>query len=52
VEFEEKIGTKDFYKFLKMLLDKKISTTADFLEFVKREYSKEFKDWFENKLKK
>jgi len=49
--FEEKIGTAEFYKFLKKLLDNKISNTSDFLKFVESEYSKEYREWFEEELK-
>lgn len=51
LEYEERIGTEEFYNFLKMLSDKKISSTDDFLEFMEHEYSKEHRDWFEVKLK-
>jgi len=51
LEFEEKIGTSEFFKFIKMVYRKKISTTADFLSLVELEYTKEYKNWFENKLK-
>ena len=51
LEFEEKIGTKEFYKFFKMLSDNKISNTSDFLKFVETKYSKEYRIWFEQKLK-
>jgi hypothetical protein len=51
MEFEEKLGTDNFYLFLRTLLINKISTTADFLNLVEMELSKEYKVWFENKLK-
>jgi len=51
LEFEKKIGTQEFYNFLKMLLNKSISNTADFLKLVEFELSREYRDWFENKLK-
>lgn len=51
MEFEEKLGADDFYKFLRTLLTNKISTTADFLNLVETELSKENRVWFENKLK-
>lgn len=50
VELEEKIGTEDFYKFLKNLFTNNISNTADFLKFVEIELSKDYREWFENKL--
>jgi hypothetical protein len=50
LEFEEKIGTKKFFNFLKMVYNKKISTTADFLDLIEFEYTKEYRHWFENKL--
>lgn len=51
LEFEEKIGPKEFLKFLKIVYNKRISTTADFLSLIELEYSKEYRYWFENKLK-
>jgi hypothetical protein len=51
MEFEEKAGTKDFYRFFKKLLTNNISNTADFLKFVEIELSKDYREWFENKLK-
>ena len=51
LEFEEKIGATEFYKFLKALLDNRISNTNDFLKFVESEYSKRYRNWFEQKLK-
>jgi hypothetical protein len=51
VEFEKKIGTQKFYNFLRILLNKKISNTADFLKLIEFELSKDYRDWFEYKLK-
>ena len=51
LEFEEIIGTKEMCKLLKMIVERKISNTADFLKLVETEYSNEYKNWFVNKLK-
>lgn len=51
LEFENKIGTENFFNFLKTVVNKKISNTSDFLKLVELKLSKEDRDWFENKLK-
>ncbi|MDY6916100.1 MAG: M1 family aminopeptidase [Candidatus Cloacimonadota bacterium] len=51
MEFEQKLGTEDFYKFLRIVLKKEINNTEDFLNLVEAELSIEDKNWFENKLK-
>lgn len=50
-EFERKIGTPAFYKFLGGVATNKIGNTTDFLNYVENNLSKENRDWFENKLK-
>jgi hypothetical protein len=49
--FEKKLGTEKFYKILKSVLTKNIRNTADFLNLIETEWSKELRIWFENKLK-
>jgi Peptidase family M1 domain len=51
MEFEEKLGTENFYKLLRTLLTNKISNTEDFLNLIEKELSKKHRIWFENKLK-
>jgi len=51
VEFEEKLGTEDFEKFLGTLIVNQVRTTADFLNLVETELSKKYRDWFEKMLK-
>lgn len=51
MEFEEELGTDKFYEFLASVIKNQISNTADFLNLIETELSKEYRVWFENKLK-
>ncbi len=51
LEFEKELGTNKFYRFLASVINNRISSTADFLNLVEKELSKEHRAWFENKLR-
>lgn len=51
LEFEEKLGSGEFYNFLRTLYRKKISNTADFWSLLEIELSRDYRVWFEKKLK-
>lgn len=50
-EFEQKVGTEQFFEFLRLVRKEKVRTTADFLSLTEQHFSKELRDWLENKLK-
>ena len=50
-EFEQKAGQNQFYMFLKKVATNKIDTTSKFLELVETEFSKDMRQWIEDKLR-
>lgn len=50
-DFEQKIGSERFFKFLSLVLHSKIETTNDFLDIVEKEISVDLRNWFESRLK-
>jgi aminopeptidase N len=52
IELENKLGPEKMEVFLRLLIDKSIDNTADFLEELEEFSSPEIRDWFESELKK
>ena len=52
VELENKLGSENMATFLRLLIDKSVDNTANFLEELKEFSSPEIRDWFEDELKK
>lgn len=50
-ELEQRIGKDQFFSFLKEVSDRKIKTTAEFLELMESKFSKEMRQWFESLIK-
>ena len=52
IDLENKIGEENMGTFLRLLIDKSIDNTADFLKVLEEFSSQEIRDWFESELKK
>lgn len=50
-EFEEKVGKEPFFEFLRLVRKENVRTTADFLSLTEQHFSKELRDWLDDKLK-
>ncbi len=52
IDLEKKLGVENMAAFLRLLIDKSIDNTADFLKVLEEFSSREIQDWFESELKK
>ncbi len=52
IDLENKLGVENMAAFLRLLIDKSIDNTADFLKVLEEFSSQEIRDWFESELKK
>ena len=52
IDLEKKLGEENMAVFLRLLIDKSINNTADFLKVLEEFSSQEIRDWFESELKK
>ena len=52
IDLEKKLGFENMAAFLRLLIDKSIDNTADFLKVLEEFSSQEIRDWFESELKK
>jgi hypothetical protein len=52
MELEKKLGKEKMAAFLRLLIDKSIDNTTDFLKVLEEFSSKEIQDWFESELRK
>ena len=52
IALEQKLGKEQMSAFLRLIIDKSINNTADYLKILEESSSKEIKDWFEDQLKK
>jgi len=52
IDLENKLGEEKMAAFLRLLIDKSIDNTADFLKVLEEFSSLEIRDWFESELKK
>ena len=51
IDLEAKLGVENMTTFLRILIDKSINNTADFLKVLEEFSSQEIRDWFESELK-
>ena len=52
IALEQKLGEDQMAKFLRLLIDKSIDNTTDYLKALEEFSSKEMRAWFEDELKK
>jgi hypothetical protein len=50
-EFEQKVGKDSFFAFLRLVRKNNAKTTKDFLALCEQHFSKELRNWIEDKLK-